>query len=63
MKWKNFEDFKGVAAAHTLNANKTVIFYPKVDDNGLETGVDKWIYLSELINELEQYDSTKKPKK
>lgn len=62
MKWRTFKEFKGLAAAHTLNIDKTVLYKAKVED-GLERGVDKWIYLSDLINELEKYDSTKKPKK
>jgi len=62
MKWKTFEEFKGISAAHTLNIDKTILYKAKVVD-GLECGIDKWIYLSELINELEKYDSSKKPKK
>lgn len=63
LPWKTFEEFKGIAAAHTLNINKTILYKPKVEENGLEIGVDKWIYLSELINKIEEYDSIKKSKK
>lgn len=62
LPWKKQEDFKGVTAAHTLNADKTIIYIPKVEDSGREV-VDKWIYLSELINKVEEYDSIKKSKK